>query len=251
MSGLLTPAGVWTQAFCHLGNPAEPPAWHYLAETAAYGAYAGATKDPHVHLGDDRSAGLGTPAVAPEAMTILEEGWAASPGPFAGGGIIVRGRIDGGMEITICHLRSSVVGRGQRVARGQLIGYEGSTGNSTGSHKHICLATVSSYGIRTFRNLAHYLVGGKYASSSLIRPAATATYLVVSGAGVNVRTGPSTTASVYRTSTSTYLIGVRMQFGGWVTGGKYVVGGVTGTAWAKVWLNGGWRYIAKPLVRFV
>jgi murein DD-endopeptidase MepM/ murein hydrolase activator NlpD len=34
------------------------------------------------------------------------------------------------------HLASFAVGNGQAVGRGQTIGYEGSTGNSTGPHLH-------------------------------------------------------------------------------------------------------------------
>jgi murein DD-endopeptidase MepM/ murein hydrolase activator NlpD len=34
------------------------------------------------------------------------------------------------------HLASFAVGNGQGVGRGQTIGYEGSTGNSTGPHLH-------------------------------------------------------------------------------------------------------------------
>lgn len=252
MSGLLPPLGTLTQHFGNQLNQLEYPYYHVGIETCAFNWYSGAVMAAHFHAGTDWSKGSGTPALAMETGTVAYVGWAPSPGTFAGGGIIVDVKIDGGMYYTICHLRSVAVSRGQRVSRGQVIGYEGATGIATGPHRHISIRTVNSYQASLFYNPEYFLTGGKYAGSALIRPAAAVIqYAVVNGAGVNIRTGPGTNYPVYRTSTSTYLIGVKMRFGGWVSGGSYTLYGATSNVWAKMMLNGIWVYAAKPLIHLV
>jgi murein DD-endopeptidase MepM/ murein hydrolase activator NlpD len=45
--------------------------------------------------------------------------------------------LDDGTEIWYCHQSSYLVGRGEEVHPGEIIGYIGSTGNVTGSHLHL------------------------------------------------------------------------------------------------------------------
>jgi murein DD-endopeptidase MepM/ murein hydrolase activator NlpD len=83
------------------------------------------------HAGVDRAAPAGTPIVAASAGTV------ASAGSVYGGyGISVLIQHDGGVSTHYAHLSATSVRSGERVAAGQPIGAEGSTGRSTGPHLH-------------------------------------------------------------------------------------------------------------------
>jgi len=95
--------------------------------------------------------------------------------------------------------------------------------------------------------------------------------VVIAGSGVNVRQSPAVTAARYGKSTQLadrdHLLGTRaairrladgvnvlpiatrLPLIGWVTGGPWTVGSVTGNVWASVLIDGKPRYIAKALVR--
>ena len=49
-----------------------------------------------------------------------------------------------GTRTMYCHMSSRAVSAGQTVAQGQIIGYVGSTGSSTGNHLHFEVWTGSS-----------------------------------------------------------------------------------------------------------
>jgi murein DD-endopeptidase MepM/ murein hydrolase activator NlpD len=84
-----------------------------------------------LHAGVDRAAATGTPIVAAAAGTV------ASAGSVYGGyGISVLIQHDGGISTHYAHLSATPVRPGERVAAGQPIGAEGSTGRSTGPHLH-------------------------------------------------------------------------------------------------------------------
>jgi murein DD-endopeptidase MepM/ murein hydrolase activator NlpD len=84
----------------------------------------------HFHSGIDIAAPCGT------QITAGDSGIAHTYFSNLGYGdhiIIVHGN---GWESVYGHMASFVIGDGQTVKRGQLLGYEGSTGNSTGCHLH-------------------------------------------------------------------------------------------------------------------
>lgn len=89
----------------------------------------------HFHDGVDIASGSGTPVRSAGAGVVAYVGW----NPYDGSRpayVVVIGHA-GGFSTFYSHLQPrSVVRSGQRVRRGQLIGYMGSTGNSTGSHLH-------------------------------------------------------------------------------------------------------------------
>lgn len=89
------------------------------------------------HDGLDLGAGCGAPIYAAAAGTVAE---VLSPGQSGGYGnrmVIDHGLINGVYLSTgYNHATSYVVGAGQHVERGQLIGYIGTTGLSTGCHLH-------------------------------------------------------------------------------------------------------------------
>lgn len=85
------------------------------------------------HTGLDIAGPVGTPIYASKAGVIEE----ASCGWNYGYGCHVMMNNGGGYETMYAHMVSQpVVSVGQSVATGQLIGYRGSTGNSTGPHTH-------------------------------------------------------------------------------------------------------------------
>jgi murein DD-endopeptidase MepM/ murein hydrolase activator NlpD len=83
-----------------------------------------------MHAGMDFKARYGTPIVA------VSDGRVSSAGRAGGCGIAVRLDHGSGLSTRYCHMSRMAVSRGQQVRRGQVIGYVGSTGLSTGPHLH-------------------------------------------------------------------------------------------------------------------
>ncbi len=97
-----------------------------LALEPAYGAY------DHFHFGIDIANNQGTPIAAAAAGVVVYAGWTD-----AGYGNMVQIDHGNGLVTIYGHMMSTpVVTVGQRVFQGQLIGYMGTTGNSTGPHLH-------------------------------------------------------------------------------------------------------------------
>ncbi|MBO1770903.1 M23 family metallopeptidase [Agrococcus sp. TF02-05] len=119
--------------------PVAPPAssgWqtpHYGRFTSAYGW----RNDPvgklgrKLHAGIDIAAGCGTPIFAPAAGTVVFRGR-----DIYGANILYINH-GGGIQTEYAHMsQPASVGYGARVSRGQVVGYEGNTGHSTGCHLH-------------------------------------------------------------------------------------------------------------------
>ena len=85
-----------------------------------------------MHTGVDWAAPTGTPIYASGNGTIEKEGWESGYGKY------VRIRHNNGYETAYGHLSAFARGieEGKRVRQGQVIGFIGSTGLSTGSHLH-------------------------------------------------------------------------------------------------------------------
>ncbi len=83
------------------------------------------------HTGIDLAAAYGTPITAADSGQVIWTGW-----DWSGLGWAVK--INHGHYIATIygHMASFVVQKGENVTKGQLIGYEGSTGASTGPHLH-------------------------------------------------------------------------------------------------------------------
>jgi murein DD-endopeptidase MepM/ murein hydrolase activator NlpD len=84
-----------------------------------------------LHAGIDLAADAGTPIYSVAAGTVLTAGWA-----YAGYGISVVVDHGNGIQTHYAHQSRTAVQPGQKVKAGQVIGYEGSTGDSTGPHLH-------------------------------------------------------------------------------------------------------------------
>ena len=108
-------------------------------------AYQG---DGRGHKGIDIAAPYGTPIYAAESGTVIETG----DGWNGGYGNCVRVQHDDGNVTVYAHQSSIAVSYGDYVVKGQLLGYVGSTGDSTGNHLHF---EVRSYG--TYANPLDYV----------------------------------------------------------------------------------------------
>ncbi len=83
------------------------------------------------HLAIDIGSALGEPISAADSGVIVFAGWAT--GGYGNTIAIDHGN---GYQTLYAHLNSVIVSCGQSVRQGQVIGYGGSTGNSTGPHLH-------------------------------------------------------------------------------------------------------------------
>jgi len=85
------------------------------------------------HHGTDFGARRGTPLLAVNDGRVSFAGW------MGGYGRVVKIKHAGGYESLYAHQSRIRVKRGQRVKKGQIIGYVGSSGRSTGPHLHFGL----------------------------------------------------------------------------------------------------------------
>ena len=107
-------------------NPIWPlPGVSYIS--AGYNGYPG-------HKGLDIAGPYGTAVVAAESGTVIEannyDSWGMSWGYY----VLVYH--NGTYTTRYAHLSSVAVSKGQTVSAGQIVGYEGATGNVTGPHLH-------------------------------------------------------------------------------------------------------------------
>ena len=85
-----------------------------------------------LHTGTDFAAPSGTPIMASGAGTIIRSRWCG------GGGNCVKIKHNSTYQTVYAHMKSFAKGikEGKKVRQGQIIGYVGSTGMSTGPHLH-------------------------------------------------------------------------------------------------------------------
>lgn len=111
--------------------PAIRPLKNMYAITSGFGRrYHPILKRLRAHTGVDIAAPKGTPIYATADGTVTSE----SPGGGYGLTIVINHGFS--YKTLYAHLSKKAVKPGQKVKRGQVIGYVGSTGMSTGSHLH-------------------------------------------------------------------------------------------------------------------
>ena len=90
-----------------------------------------------LHAGIDFAAAGGTPIYAAASGYVQVAGW--STGGYGNYVIIYHGKMSDGNTYTTlyAHMRSVATSAGKYVKQGELIGYVGTTGNSTGNHLHL------------------------------------------------------------------------------------------------------------------
>ncbi|OJU60163.1 MAG: hypothetical protein BGO08_09175 [Altererythrobacter sp. 66-12] len=82
------------------------------------------------HKGIDLAQPIGTPVYA------TADGLVSKAAPFSSYGNYIQIEHGGGLETRYAHLSGFAVATGDQVHKGQLIGYVGTTGRSTGPHLH-------------------------------------------------------------------------------------------------------------------
>ena len=89
------------------------------------------------HRGTDFAAPGGTPIYAAASGYVQVAGW--SSGGYGNYVIIYHGKMSDGNQYSTLygHMRSVATSAGKYVQQGEIIGYVGSTGNSTGNHLHL------------------------------------------------------------------------------------------------------------------
>ena len=98
------------------------------------------TKVTRVHNGVDFGANAGTPIYATRAGTVTTAAYQAG-----GAGYYVRINHGDGFGSIYMHMTNYIVKTGQKVEQGQVIGYVGSTGLSTGAHLHFGVSYAGTY----------------------------------------------------------------------------------------------------------
>ena len=90
-----------------------------------------------LHAGTDFAAPAGTPIYAAASGYVQVAGW--SSGGYGNYVIIYHGKMSDGVAYSTLygHMRSVATSAGKYVQQGEIIGYVGSTGNSTGNHLHL------------------------------------------------------------------------------------------------------------------
>jgi murein DD-endopeptidase MepM/ murein hydrolase activator NlpD len=83
------------------------------------------------HLAIDIAAGEGAPVVAADSGVVVFSGWATG-----GYGYMVMIDHGNGYQTLYAHLSSTSANCGSSLSQGSVLGYAGSTGNSTGPHLH-------------------------------------------------------------------------------------------------------------------
>lgn len=82
------------------------------------------------HKGDDFATPIGTPLRAVHSGTVVAVGW------YGGFGMRVEIDLGGGTSVIYGHMSAFSATVGEQVSPGEVIGYSGNTGNSTGPHLH-------------------------------------------------------------------------------------------------------------------
>ena len=98
------------------------------------------TKVVRTHNGVDFGANAGTPIYATRGGTVTTAAYQAG-----GAGYYVRINHGDGFGSIYMHMTNYIVKTGQKVEQGQVIGYVGSTGLSTGAHLHFGVSYAGTY----------------------------------------------------------------------------------------------------------
>ena len=123
------------------------------------------------HRGTDFRASIGTPvkAVADGDVKGTGDTDICCPGASFGKWIFIEHT--NGLSSTYAHLSLISVSKGQKIVRGQVIGYSGNTGSSTGPHLHVSLYVSGGVKVDSFPSKS-------YPGKTLIQPiSATEAYL--------------------------------------------------------------------------
>lgn len=110
------------------------PRWYPVTSGFGPRYIPGLAASAYYHYGIDLGAPCGTPALATAAGTVTTANWHYLAGNWV---IINYGIVNGNsIQVIYMHFTKHNVSAGQRVNRGDVVGFVGTTGNSTGCHLH-------------------------------------------------------------------------------------------------------------------
>ncbi len=112
------------------------------------------------HNGIDLGAPLGTPVYAAEAGEVVATGNTDAYCPRGAYGRYAVIKHDNNLTTFYSHFSASIVKTGQKVKRGELIGYVGNSGFSTGPHLQITVYASNTYAITQSKSCGLLPVGG-------------------------------------------------------------------------------------------
>lgn len=113
--------------------------WPLANGAGTVSSKAGVVRGGYVHVGTDISANAGTSILAVANGTVKATGYNSARGYY------IEIEHTGGYLAVYQHMKSSAkVSTGSTVKQGQVIGYVGSTGDSSGPHLHFEIALTSS-----------------------------------------------------------------------------------------------------------
>ena len=161
------------------GSTVGPTTWQELTGSGGGGTVGGYSlpipkstlprseyDDPHHdYAAIDLPTATGTPAYA------MRSGTVSYIGSGCGYGILITA--NDGASYKYCHLNSRSVASGATVTTGQLIGYTGNTGNSTGPHLHL---EVNYGGLRCPQNMLLAIYDGTAVPAPSSLPTSGCTY---------------------------------------------------------------------------
>lgn len=155
---------------------------------------------PNGHTGVDFGIPVGTPIYAADSGNIAFEGWAtqlSSNNPWwlapAYAGIVVVINHNDGYITIYGHLESTVINNNQFVEKGQLIGYSGSTGLSTGPHLHF---EVAGWPLQPYNGFYGRLNPHNGLVTGFAAVPAVAGHQRISSTTVNQRSAPNRSAAI-------------------------------------------------------
>lgn len=190
-------------------DPTQPQAYYlsqpYHTDAVWY--------NPSPHLALDMIGYLYQPVYAAQSGRVFAAGWDGGGWAYGGGLTVLIDHFGVGKyaKTAYAHMSRLLVSRDQHVMRGQLIGYAGSTGNSSGPHLHFSVGVVKapdlnpllyySYKWMDPRRffLAHTYANGSQATGGLVNAPALQNTFIVNG-GVNVRSSASLTSGIVYTT---------------------------------------------------
>jgi hypothetical protein len=184
----------------------------------------------------NRTDDLGDPVVAsaPGTVDVVTNLGNTSYGRY------VRINHGGGYTSYYAHLNAFNVSVGQAVGYGSVLGFVGTSGNSTGPHLHYeQRLNGSAVQIRFNGGLALYWGTRNYTSDNACGGSASGT-VNTAGANLNVRSGPGTGFATVGTVADGQVVSIRCQTTGTTVTGTY------GTS--SIWDNIGSGYISDAYV---
>lgn len=177
----------------------------------------GTSWNPSAHHALDMVGYQGQPVYAVDSGRVFAANWDGNGWAIGGGYVVIMDHWGQGgrrAKSSFAHLSRLAVGTGQWVLRGQLIGWAGSTGNSSGPHVHFAVAEVQPLSANPayynsykwfdpYRYMrAHEYANGRHSGGDLVGSWHLGRNTFRVNAGVNLRSNRYLSSTVVRRTTA-------------------------------------------------